>query len=327
MQFSNSFEKQIPKINDKTFKSCALDLFKYQARQNPVYSRYLEALGIDFKEVTEYEDIPFLPIEFYKNHAIKSGDWKEKLIFKSSGSTSENRSQHYVKNLVVYQQLARKGFEQYYGQLNGYIIAALLPSYLEQGDSSLIAMVKDFISQSNNTQSGFVKGVGEIELKLNVARKENKTLLLIGVSYALLDLEWTILGSKNLIVMETGGMKGRRKEMTKTELHNTLKEKFDVKCIHSEYGMTELLSQAYSKGEGVFHSPPWMKAVIRDINDPFVRLGFGKAGGINIVDLANIHTCAFIETRDIGKVYSDQGFEVLGRMDNSDIRGCNLLMA
>lgn len=326
MQFSNSFEKLIPKITDKNFTSCALDLFQYQAQNNLLYNRYLKNLGVVPGMVKTIEDIPFLPIEFFKTNEIMTGSWKEQKRFLSSGTTGSERSGHLIRDIAFYEHLSVLGFEHFYGSLKDFVVLALLPSYQAQKSSSLIAMVDHFISLTKNSGSGYIT-VDNIERNLKKACETGKRILIIGVSYALLDVSHFDFNCDQLIVMETGGMKGRRKELTRGELHFLLGEKFKVANIHSEYGMTELLSQAYAKGRGEFSCPPWMSVFIRDLNDPFEWVKPSQTGGLNVIDLANIHTCAFIETKDIGQLTVSGNFKVLGRFDNSDLRGCNLLMA
>ncbi len=326
MQFSNSFEKLIPKINDKNFASCAMDLFQYQAQNNLLYSQYLKNLGVKPNEVKTMDRIPFLPIEFFKTSDIKTGYWEEQKEFLSSGTTGAERSSHLVRDISFYEQLSVRGFEHFYGELKDFVVLALLPSYQAQKNSSLIAMVNHFISLTKSSTSGYVTA-GNIKENLKKACSEEKRILIIGASYALLDVSNLDFNCDQLMVMETGGMKGRRKELTRDELHFILRNKFKVDTIHSEYGMTELLSQAYAKSNGEFSCPPWMSVFIRDLNDPFEWVKPGNTGGLNLIDLANIHTCAFIETKDIGQLKNDRCFKVLGRFDNSDLRGCNLLMA
>ena len=276
--------------------------------------------------VTSIEKIPFLPVEVFKSQQVICGDNNFEQLFLSSGTTGENQSKHYVKELEVYEQSFVKGFEQFYGAITDYCFLALLPSYLEREGSSLIYMSEYLIKHSNHPLSGFyLNNYGEFIETLKKL-KHQKTIL-IGVSFALLDLaEKHQLNLENIIIMETGGMKGRRKEMTRTELHSIYKESFNVKHVHSEYGMTELLSQAYSKGDGVFETPKWMKILIRDTNDPFNILNHHQTGGVNVIDLANVHSCSFIATQDLGKTIGENNFEILGRFDNSDLRGCNLLI-
>ena len=327
MQLSNSYEKLIPKVNDKNFKSCALDLFKYQATNNEVYKSYISHLGITPDNINQIEEIPFLPIEFFKTHEVRTGEWTPDCIYLSSGTGRAERSRHFIKDRTHYLELAQVTFERFYEPLSGTIVLALLPSYQEQGDSSLIAMVDHFINQTNDQTSGFIS-INNLESALSEALNKNKKVYLFGVSYALLDARLTgIQFPDRLTVIETGGMKGRKKEITRFELHKRIMNTFGIDQVNSEYGMTELLSQAYALSGGKFLTPPWMKVLIRDLNDPFTYETPGNSGGINVIDLGNVHSCAFIETKDIGKIGEDGRFEVLGRFDNSDLRGCNLLMA
>ncbi len=320
MHFAESFKETIFSVNDKNFESFCIEVFNYQYKECSVYHAYCNFLGKNPTNVNSIGGIPFLPIEFFKNHKVKSGNWKEVKVFKSSGTTKTGRSQHYVRDLDFYHTLSKKIFEGWFGPLKDVQILALLPSYLEMGDSSLIEMVDSFMKESA-PGSGYKLGKNEeLEQKLEIPQKK----LLFGVSYALLDLSEKLKKVfENTQIIETGGMKGRRKEITREELHQNLRNSFKINEIHSEYGMTELMSQAYGKN-GNFQFPGWAKVLVRDINDPFSYSGDGKTGGINIIDLANIDSCAFIETKDLGK--SDKNsFEVLGRFDNSDVRGCNLL--
>jgi len=314
------------------FKQIALQIFKYQAVENEVYKNYISALKVNICEVTELEQIPFLPIEFFKTHKITTGNHQlSHQIFTSSGTSGTEQSKHFVSNIFVYEMSYRKAFEHFYGNIEEYCILALLPSYLERDGSSLIYMTDDLIKRSKHPQSAFYLNNYD-ELILILKQLNNQKTILLGVTYALLDLAELFpllkgeLENSNLIVMETGGMKGKRKEIVREELHYILSKTFGVDYIHSEYGMTELLSQAYSKGNGVFNCPPWMKVLIRDTNDPFCFLPTAKTGGINVIDLANINSCSFIATQDLGKTINNSSFEVLGRFDNSDIRGCNLLI-
>lgn len=303
-------------------------IFRYQAVENEVYCQYIKALKVNVDKITEPEQIPFLPIEFFKTHEIITIPIAiGSKIFTSSGTTGSIQSKHYVNDIRIYEKSYRKGFEHFYGNIEEYCILALLPSYLEREGSSLIYMMDDLIKKSKHPQSGFYLNNYD-ELLLKLKQLQGQKTLLVGVTYALLDLV-ELLGSgdyKNLIIMETGGMKGKREELVREELHERLCKGFGVDVIHSEYGMTELLSQAYSKGNGVFDCPPWMKILIRDTNDPFTILPHNKTGGINVIDLANINSCSFIATQDLGRSLLDNSFEVLGRFDNSDIRGCNLLV-
>ncbi|MCW3105415.1 MAG: acyl transferase [Bacteroidetes bacterium] len=324
-------------INSPTrFQELALAVFRWQADANPVYKKYIASLGIEPAAVESPEGIPFMPVEFFKNFEIVSGARKpDATIFTSSGTTGMTTSRHIVTDISLYEDSFRKGFELFYGNIEDYAIFALLPSYLEREGSSLIYMVNDLLKRSNNEYSRFYlhehkELLSALRLRESILKRpENsgKKNLLLGVTYALLDLiEIETLQLENTIIMETGGMKGKRREMVREELHEALCKGFGVDAIHSEYGMTELLSQGYSKGNGIFDCPPWMQVLIRDTNDPFSFLPNGRTGGINVIDLANLNSCSFIATQDLGKKYSDNSFEVLGRFDNSDIRGCNLLV-
>ncbi|MCF6224355.1 MAG: acyl transferase [Flavobacteriaceae bacterium] len=320
---------QIFNVNTlKSFDELALKIFNYQATNNSVYARFLTLLRIEPKSVTKLDQIPFLPIQFFKTHKVLSSSEKIQQTFLSSGTTGMQQSKHYVTDLKIYENSFIKGFTYFYGDIKNYTVLALLPSSLEREGSSLIYMANDFILRSNTTDSGFyLHNLEELSQKLIDLETQNKRILLIGVSYALLDLiEFRQFHLKNTIIMETGGMKGQRKELVKEELHKVLCKGFGVKKIHSEYGMTELLSQAYSKGSGVFKTPPWMKILTRDTEDALSLLPNNKTGGINIIDLANINSCSFIATQDLGKVNDNGTFEILGRFDNSDIRGCNLMV-
>jgi hypothetical protein len=309
------------------FETCALKIFRYQFRNNQVYHSFCSYLGKSEKNVSALRDIPFLPIDFFKSKAVVSGNARPELVFTSSGTTGSITSFHYVTDGQLYRQSYLHGFENFYGPVSGYCILALLPSYLERKGSSLVYMVNDLIKHSGHPESGFyLNDLNGLSEKLRKLDAVGTKILLIGVSFALLELvEKFQFELKNTIVMETGGMKGRRKEMIREEMHGLLKEGFGVSHIHSEYGMTELLSQAYSKGGGIFKTPPWMQVGIRDTEDPFTPQDLNKTGGINIIDLANLNSCAFIATQDLGKMRADGSFEVLGRFDNSDIRGCNLM--
>jgi len=311
------------------FEKKALEIFFFQAKNNPVYKEYLSHLKTTITSVQSLSDIPFLPIQFFKSHRVVAGDEKIEQTFLSSGTTGSVQSKHYVSDVSLYEESYRQAFNHFYGEIEETVVLALLPSYLEREGSSLVYMVNDLISKSKQPESGFylnnLDELKEVLLKLDALGKK---VLLIGVSFALLDLvEKHQFSLKNTFVMETGGMKGKRKEMIREELHAVLKTGFGVSEIHSEYGMTELLSQAYSKGHGVFQCPPWMKILIRDTEDPLSLLPNGKTGGINVIDLANKNSCSFIATQDLGKVLNETSFTILGRFDNSDIRGCNLLIS
>ena len=314
--------------SDKEFDKIALQVFAYQAEHNAVYKRYLNYLNVDSSKIKSINKIPFMPIDFFKHHKIITGKENTQKIFKSSGTTFTGRSQHYVSDIKLYEKSFNKGFKHFYEDIKDYCILALLPSYAENGDSSLIYMVESLIEQSNNPLSDlYLNDYNKLIEVATELEKQNKKYIILGVSYALLDVvELSKLNLKNAIIMETGGMKGRRKELPKEELHKILKEGFGVDSIHSEYGMTELLSQAYSFGNGIFKTPSWMRILVRDIYDPFSYVENGKSGGINVIDLANINSCCFIETKDLARVNPDNSFSILGRFDNSDIRGCNLLI-
>ena len=310
------------------FEKKALEIFKFQFENNLVYRSFCDLLCKHPSEIKDLKDIPFLPIDFFKSHEIKISSKKTSKIFTSSGTTGSNLSKHYVTDLDLYEKSFINCFKVFYGDINDYTILGLLPSYLERNNSSLVYMVNKMIEQSKFPESRFyLDEIDELkETILNLEKEKRKTIL-IGVSYALLDLiEYNKFNLKHTIIMETGGMKGKRKELIKSELHKLLKNGFGVNNIHSEYGMTELLSQAYSKKNGLFSTPPWMKILIRDTEDPQSILPLAKTGGINIIDLANINSCPFIATMDLGKLHEDGQFEVLGRFDQSDIRGCNLMV-
>ncbi|RLD36676.1 MAG: acyl transferase [Bacteroidetes bacterium] len=315
--------------DENTFLHFALEIFQQQAKYNPVYKEYLQHLNIHPQKIKVIEKIPFLPIQFFKSHTIISGLEKPQIVFTSSGTTGENTSKHLVTDIDFYEQSFLTGFHHFYGKPSDYYLLALLPSYHEREGSSLIYMCKKLIEETGSEHSGFyLKDIDKLTDKLKyLIQKNDRQIILLGVSFALLDLaEKLSLDLHNVIIMETGGMKGRKKEMIREELHHILCEKLNVQSIHSEYGMTELLSQAYSKGNGIFSPPPWMKIFIRNPYDPFRILEKGKSGGINIIDLANLNSCSFIETQDLGRITGENQFEVLGRFDNSDIRGCNLLV-
>ncbi|OAD91382.1 acyl transferase [Aequorivita soesokkakensis] len=321
-------EKEIFNIaTSEDFERLALEVFRFQYENVSVYRQFCNHLKTNVSEVKNIENIPFLPIRFFKNHKIVANNLEEETIFTSSGTTGSITSKHYISNVKIYEKSFLKAFEMQYGNPDNFSILALLPSYLEREGSSLIYMVEKLIEKSNNPNSGFyLYEMDALIEKLEFLEKSGKKSILIGVSYALLDLiEKRKFQLKNTIVMETGGMKGRRKEMIKEELHGILKKGFGVEKIHSEYGMTELLSQAYSKGDGIFTCPPWMKILTRDPEDA-LSYTFGKTGGINVIDLANLNSCAFIATQDLGKTNIDGSFEVLGRFDASDVRGCNLMV-
>ena len=310
------------------FNAAALAVFKFQYTSNLVYQEFCNLLNKNIVSVTNYTDIPFLPIQFFKSKKVLIQNATPEITFSSSGTTGTVTSKHYVSNVQVYIDSYLKGFKYFYGDIREYCVLALLPSYLEREGSSLIYMADDLIKKSDHPDSGFyLNNIDALVTKLQALEKKGVKVLLIGVSFALLDVaEQYNLNLKNTIVMETGGMKGRRKELIREELHQELQKGFGVSKIHSEYGMTELLSQGYSKGNGIFNTPPWMKILTRDPEDPLTLQTTGKTGGINVIDLANINSCSFIATQDLGKVHQDNSFEIIGRFDNSDIRGCNLLV-
>ena len=313
---------------DREFNEMCLNVFHFQSEENPVYGEYLARLRVDPEEVTRIEEIPFLPIELFKSRKILSGKSEgTEIIFSSSGTTGALTSKHHVSKLNIYERSFSAAFARLYGSPSDFRILALLPSYLERTGSSLIYMVDKLIKDSDHPDSGFFLADFD-RLRRILSTKTERQTLLIGVSFALLDfIEEKRVNPENTIVMETGGMKGRRKEITREELHAQLQRGFGLDCIHSEYGMTELLSQAYSQGKGIFHCPPWMKVIARDPNDPLTILPSGHSGGLNVIDLANIHSCSFIATSDLGRVHHDGSFEILGRFDYSDLRGCNLMVA
>ncbi|WP_293789439.1 acyl transferase [uncultured Pedobacter sp.] len=325
----NLTANEIFSVKDRNaFNAMALNIFKLQAQNCNIYREYIFHLGMNADEVTAIEKIPFLPISFFKSHAVLSSNDPVEITFSSSGTTGMIQSSHHVTDVKLYEQSYLQAFAQFYGDVSEYCFLALLPSYQQRSGSSLIYMVNDLIEKSGDPQSGYFLDNHEdlLQTLLNLKAKKQKTVL-IGVTYALLDfIEQYDISFPELIVMETGGMKGKRKEMVREELHEQLTKGFGVKTIHSEYGMTELLSQAYSLGEGIFNCPGWMKVLIRDTNDPLSLVKTGRTGGINVIDLANINSCSFIATQDLGRINPDQSFEVLGRFDHADIRGCNLLV-
>lgn len=312
----------------EAFDNRCMETFRYQAEHCAVYRQYLSLIHADPAAINRPGEIPFLPIEFFKSHRVVSGSVEAQVTFTSSGTTGMVQSRHEVADVAIYERSFRTAFELFYGHPSDMAILALLPSYSEREGSSLIYMVDDLIRQSRHPQSGyFLYNHGDLHSALQALKAAGTPTLLIGVTYALLDfVEQYSIDFPELMVMETGGMKGRRREMIREEVHALLSHGFGVAAIHSEYGMTELLSQAYSEGEGIFRCPPWMDILVRDTNDPFSLLPDGRTGAINVIDLANIHSCAFIATQDLGRKYADGSFEVLGRFDQSDIRGCNLLV-
>lgn len=339
-------QKQLFAIKtEEEFNKLALEVFNYQLQNNAVYKKYTQLLSVSSNDIKHYTQIPCLPISFFKTQEVVSTILQKKasilrqaeqpnsafgqpITFTSSGTTGQTTSKHHVTDVDLYKQSFTKGFELFYGKPQQYCILALLPNYLERTGSSLVYMFDDLIKQTQHPLSGFyLKNLYELKQTIELLKTQKTKTLLLGVTYALLDLaEMNIELNENFIVMETGGMKGNRPEMLKEELHKTLKTKFKINAIHSEYGMTELLSQAYSHGNGVFSCPPWMRVLVRDVNDPFAYKQHIKTGGINVIDLANLNSCSFIETQDLGKINTDNSFEIMGRFDNSDVRGCNQLI-
>jgi len=310
--------------SEQDFNDLALKSFHYQFEYNTVYKKFADILGTDINNINHYSKIPFLPIELYKSHRIISGDAAYERLFLSSGTTSENRSGLYVKDTALYGTCFIKAFQLFFGNPSAYHILALLPGYNEE--SSLVYMVAKLIQLSNSRLSGFYIGKND-KLAEVIRKSSDRKIILFGVSHALLDFSENFnMALPDLIVIETGGMKGRRKEMIREEVHDIIKKSFGVSGVYSEYGMTELFSQAYSNSDGNFHCPPWMKVLTRDVNDPLSLPAPGRTGGINIIDLANIDSCSFIATADLGKVNLDGSFEIIGRLDNSDLRGCNLMI-
>lgn len=330
IKYFKSFGERILDFNSIDFEQSALELYRFQLENNSIYRQYVVARGLLHSKVKNIEDIPFLPIGFFKNHVVTSGAIELfPGYFSSSGTTGSITSKHYFWSEEFYWKYSLQLFEKEYGSIRDFHVLALLPAYLERKGSSLVSMANWFISQSESRHSGFyLYNQQELVSKLSELALSKEKVLLLGVTFALLDLtESCVLLPKNenLTVMETGGMKGRRKEMIREEFHQILKDGFKVTKIHSEYGMTELMSQAYSKGEGVYNLPSTMRVYLRDTNDPLAWSDRSQ-GGINVIDLANFHSCAFIETQDLGRKIGEDMVEILGRFDNSEIRGCNLLV-
>lgn len=313
--------------SSEEFENASMAVFKYQAIANPVYRRYLKHLDVQAESVKAIEEIPFLPIEFFKSEWIYSGYKTAELIFSSSSTTGQIPSRHYVHSAAVYRSSFTKAFRRFYGSEKDLCVLALLPGYLERKDSSLVYMMQELISNSGHPFSGFyLNDYNKLEQHLRELRDAGQKTLLIGVSFALLDfVDKHAVQFSELILMETGGMKGRGPELIRSDLHEKIKNGFGISQVHSEYGMTELLSQAYSSKEGLFSGPPWFKVLVREMNDPFSYANPGKTGGLNIIDLANLDSCAFLETQDLGRIHTNGQFEVLGRFDASDVRGCNLM--
>ncbi len=321
-------EKIFQIASEDDFNRCALDVFMYQVKNNLVYKQFIKLIKINPESVTHWTKIPYLPGELFKNPKIISTPKEAEIVFSSSGTSGGLSSRHFVADASVYLQSLLEGFKLFYGNPDKYIFLALLPSYLERQGSSLVYMMHELIKKSGNADGGFyLSNFDELAFVLKKSPATGKKYFLWGVSFALLQLaEHYKLKLTDCIVLETGGMKGRGREMVREELHGKLKKNFQLSQIHSEYGMTELLSQAYSFGDGKFHCPPWMRVQIRDTNDPFSLLPVGSRGAINVIDLANFQSCSFIATSDLGRLFADGSFEVLGRFDHSDVRGCNLLV-
>lgn len=328
MNHLQDFKNRLFSVNKENFERFALELFQFQAKNNVVYNNYITNLKVVASEIKSVHQIPFLPIDFFKTRRIATGTWKEQLFFESSGTTLQVKSRHYIEDVEFYHTVSRCAFEAVYGPPEDFQFLALLPSYLERNNSSLVLMMDHFIKRSKYTRSGFyLHNFQSLITALQHAQKEGIKIVLIGVTFGLLELaEKYKLNLKGTTVMETGGMKGRREEMVREDVHEILKNNFEISEVHSEYGMTELLSQAYATKGGRFFAPPWVKISIRDFYDPFEINLINRSGGINIIDLANVHSCAFIETKDIGIAQPDGSFQVLGRFDNSEVRGCNLML-
>jgi hypothetical protein len=314
-------------LSSGDFAAHSLLLFRFQYEQNAIYREYCDRLSVKPETVFSLDKIPFLPVSFFKTHQVKTTSFTPEIVFSSSGTGGMSSSHHYVKKTALYEKSFIKGFEHFYGDPSQYVFLALLPSYLEREGSSLIYMMEKFVKMSNSHDSGFyLYEHRKLYEKLTQLQLEHKKVILLGVSFALLDFaEKYRLAFPELLVFETGGMKGRRKEPVKEELHDILKTAFGVQFIHSEYGMCELLSQAYSSGNNIFRTPPWMKLLLRDEKDPLSTSSELTSGVINVIDLANIYSCAFIATDDLGKI-NGSGMEVLGRLDSAEVRGCNLLI-
>ncbi|MDR1877037.1 MAG: acyl transferase [Flavobacteriaceae bacterium] len=314
--------------SEKDFNELALKTFLYQYKNTLVYKEFIDLLHVDIEKIDHYSQIPFLPIEFYKTHQILDKNFPTDFYFQSSGTTSKNLSKHFVADKNLYRESIIKAFSLFFGDPSQYIYLGLLPSYLERQNSSLIYMVDYLMQQSDRKDNGyFLHNFEDLNVLLNRLEKENQKVILFGVSYALLDFSSAFPQNlNNTIIVETGGMKGRKEEITKDELLTELQTSFQTKKVYSEYSMTELLSQAYSLGNNIYQCPSWMKILIRDVEDPFSYVKNGNSGGVNIIDLANIHSCSFISTQDMGKKETEYSFQILGRIDNSDIRGCSLLL-
>ena len=326
----NTARKRIFGIHSQSeFDDLALAVFHLQYKYNSLYRQFVDGMGIKIREITHPYKIPFLPVSFFKSHKVYCANKPEETIFESSTTTGSIPSKHFVADAELYRESFRKGFSLNYGNAGNYVIIGLLPSYLERKSSSLVFMVADLVNQSKHASSGFyLYDHDALAIQLSETRQKGLKVMLIGVGYALLDfIESHPMELPDAIIVETGGMKGRRQELIREELHDRLCTGFGVSHIHSEYGMTELLSQAWSKGAGLFKCPPWMNVMVRDANDPVSFVPPGNTGGINIIDLANLYSCSFIATDDLGRMHTDGSFEVLGRFDAADVRGCSLMVS
>ena len=329
MRLRTAFVQDIFNIKTASeFESLALELFHYQYHNVLVYRRFCDLLGRSPKKINSLKDLAFMPVDFFRLHRVSDQESRAELVFSSSGTTGSATSYHEVPFPVIYETSFNKGFHQFYGDIKSYCILALLPSYLERQGSSLVYMANSLLKESAHPLSGFyLNEMEKLYQQLQKLKKQRQKTILLGVTYALLDLAALYpIDFPELIIMETGGMKGRRKEMIREEVHDQLKNAFHVPAVHSEYGMTELLSQAYSSGDGLYSCPPWMRVLIRETNDPLSIVGEGVSGGINVIDLANVHSCGFVAIQDIGRLHHENRFEVLGRFDQAQIRGCNLMV-
>jgi hypothetical protein len=315
-------------VDELHFDALALEVFRFQSQNCQVYNRYLEHLQTDITNIQDIADIPYLPIEFFKNFEVKTGEFEPELVFESSSTTGKGVSRHFVKNSSFYTESCTKSFKAFFGDHHKYCHLALLPSYLERGHSSLVFQVNHFIAGSDFPQSSFfLHDMDRLHQVLSENEHQQIPTMLWGVTYALLDfIEKYPMQLQHTTVLETGGMKGKRKEITREELHGNLKKALGITNVSGEYGMTELMSQAYAIKDGIYRCPPWMRVAGREINDPLGKPVFGRHVALNVTDLANLHSCSFVSTSDIGKVNMDRSFTVLGRMDYSDTRGCNLLV-
>lgn len=325
---AKSLLNNLPNINESNFETHALAIFQEQSANNPIYQSYLNYLGVSSSSIKKIEAIPFMPISFFRKHTIKTNEWSVQKVFESSGTTGMETSKHLIKDVDFYHSHSQRLFEEKFGLLTDTYVLALLPSYLERNNSSLVSMVEHFITKSGSAYSGFyLNNLKELVKTLSELKEESKKVVLFGVTFALLDLAGQYdVDLSHITLIETGGMKGRREEVTREELYEVLRNKLNIQHIYSEYGMTELLSQAYGKNAR-FTLPNSMKVIIREVSDPFSIAPIGKTGGVNVIDLANVDTCSFIETQDLGRINANGTFEVLGRFDNSALRGCNLLVS